>query len=157
ESIDSGAAQYITKPFAPEVLRAYAWNTLKTNVSAATPSDEICRCGVKLCPTERKVCRGNGDVHLSPIEFDLFFALLEKSPAVVSRDALLAKVWGEDATDTCEHSLEVYVSRLKKKLGEELGGKIKGVYKAGYKFLKSRRPARIARPSGRTKTLRLKR
>jgi DNA-binding response OmpR family regulator len=157
--IDDGAEQYVTKPFAPEVLRAYAGRTLKSNIpSKPTIPDEICRCGIKMCPTERKVCYKNREIHLSPIEFDIFFALLERSPAVVSRDALLAKVWGEDGAATDGHSLEVYISRLKKKLSPDLGGRIAGVYKAGYKFSKDGRATGKetipARRASQSKTLR---
>ena len=112
KGLDSGADDYMTKPFdAPELLaRLRALTRRKGDVML----DDMTFADVRLDLTTHDLsCRENS-VHLSGKEFEVMSILMGSSSRVVSKQDLLARVWGD--TDASENSVEAYVSFLRKKL-----------------------------------------
>ena len=104
---------YMTKPFeAPELLaRLRALTRRKGDVVL----DELRFADVTLDLASHDLSCGDGTVHLSGKEFEVMRMLMGSSPRVVSKQDLLAQVWGTDG-EASENSVEAYVSFLRKKL-----------------------------------------
>ena len=88
-------------------------------------------CGVTLDPVRRTVCKNGVPVPLTPREYDLLLELMRNKNAVLYRNALYERVWGEDA-EVDSRTLDLHIQRLRKKLG--LQAAIKTVYKIGYEL-----------------------
>lgn len=118
--LDSGADDYITKPFSIEELFA----RIRAALRKKTPAGEmVLRAGpLSLHPQRREVevetAEGvNQQVELTKREFDLLQYLLENKGHVVTRDALLEQVWGFDyAGET--NTVDVYIRFLRSKIDE---------------------------------------
>ena len=120
--LDSGADDYITKPFAIEELLARIRAALRKRSSARTGA--VLSAG----PLEMDVdkhsvtVKGQG-VELTKKEFDLLRHLLENKGRVLSREALLDSVWGFDFVGET-NSVDVYIRFLRSKLDEAFGVKL---------------------------------
>lgn len=110
--LDAGADDYMTKPFeAPELLaRLRALTRHRGDVML----DEITFADVTLDLTTHDLTCADSSVHLSGKEFEVMRILMGSSARVVSKQDLLARVWGD--TDASENSVEAYISFLRKKL-----------------------------------------
>lgn len=110
--LDAGANDYMTKPFeAPELLaRLRALTRRRGDVML----DEITFADVTLDLTTHDLTCADSSVHLSGKEFEVMRILMGSSARVVSKQDLLARVWGD--TDASENSVEAYISFLRKKL-----------------------------------------
>ena len=120
--LDSGADDYITKPFAIEELLARIRAALRKRPAAQeTPK---LTCGPLVMDTERhEVSVGGVSVELTRREFDLLRYLLENKEKVISRESLLDNVWGFDfAGET--NAVDVYIRFLRSKLDEKFGCKL---------------------------------
>ena len=113
EGLDSGADDYMTKPFeAAELLaRLRALTRRKGDVII----DELTFADLTLDLTTHELSCGNRSVHLSGKEFEVMRLLMTSNARVVSKQDLLTHVWGADA-EASENSVEAYVSFLRKKL-----------------------------------------
>ena len=99
EGFESGADDYLVKPFALQELEA----RLKALVRRATAAGNRRRLEVAdLCfdLETLEVTRGGRLLALTKIELEILRLLLERSPAVVRRQEIVARVWGEDAPDS---------------------------------------------------------
>lgn len=110
--LDAGADDYMTKPFeAPELLaRLRALTRRRGDVML----DEITFADVTLDLTTHDLTCADSSVHLSGKEFEVMRILMGSSARVVSKQDLLARVWGD--TDASGNSVEAYISFLRKKL-----------------------------------------
>lgn len=118
--LDSGADDYVTKPFVIEELLARIRVCLR-KAAANTPAAEVehvLSAGPVSLNLERHQVLVNGTpVELTLREFELLHCLLEKKDHVVTRDALLDRVWGYDyAGET--NSVDVYIRFLRTKIDE---------------------------------------
>ena len=118
--LDSGADDYMTKPFeAPELLaRLRALTRRRGDVLI----DEIKFADVSLDLNTHDLACGEKSVHLSGKEFEVVSILMGSNSRVVSKQDLLTRVWGVDG-ETSENSVEAYVSFLRKKLAH-IGSKV---------------------------------
>ena len=118
--LDSGADDYMTKPFeAPELLaRLRALTRRRGEVLI----DEIKFADVSLDLNTHDLACGEKSVHLSGKEFEVMSILMGSNSRVVSKQDLLTRVWGVDG-ETSENSVEAYVSFLRKKLAH-IGSKV---------------------------------
>lgn len=118
--LDSGADDYMTKPFeAPELLaRLRALTRRRGDVLI----DEIKFADVSLDLNTHDLACGEKSVHLSGKEFEVMSILMGSNSRVVSKQDLLTRVWGVDG-ETSENSVEAYVSFLRKKLAH-IGSKV---------------------------------
>ena len=119
EGLDSGADDYMTKPFeAPELLaRLRALTRRRGEVML----DNVTFADVMLDLTTHDLSCADSSVHLSGKEFEVMRILMSSPSRVVSKQDLLLKVWGD--TDASENSVEAYVSFLRKKLAH-IGSKV---------------------------------
>lgn len=133
--LETGADDYITKPFSLSVLRARVNNQLrKIEEKAGSGADKIFTDGTWSFNFDKMIFIYDGrQVELSKGEQKLLFYLTQNAPNTVSRDFLIDRLWsdGEDYVD--ENALSVTVKRLRDKL--KLGNKIKTVYGIGYAWL----------------------
>ena len=119
--LDSGANDYITKPFAIEELLA--------RIRAALRNKDIQRSeeltvGDLVMDVERHLVTVQGkNVELTKKEFDLLHYLLENKGRVMSREALLDSVWGFDFVGET-NSVDVYIRFLRSKIDEAFGVKL---------------------------------
>lgn len=111
--LDSGADDYMTKPFeAPELLaRLRALTRRRGDVLI----DEIKFADVSLDLNTHDLACDEKSVHLSGKEFEVMSILMGSNSRVVSKQDLLTRVWGVDG-EASENSVEAYVSFLRKKL-----------------------------------------
>ena len=116
--LDSGADDYLVKPFAPAELLARL-RALLRRFEATTDEKPLRYADLSLDPTTRETRRGTRSFALTPKEFDLLHYLLRHPRQVVPRGRLLETVWGDDFYGD-ENVLDVYIGYLRGKT--EAGG-----------------------------------
>ena len=121
--LDSGADDYVTKPFAIEELLARIRTALRKHAkAAAAPAEENTYTvqDVRLEKDARRVLVNGAEVKLTRKEFDLLECLMEHRGKVMDRSSLLEQVWGYDfAGET--NSVDVVVRFLRSKIDEPYG------------------------------------
>ncbi len=124
KGLDSGADDYLVKPFETEELKARIRAVLRRQGGRAEPA--LSHRGVTLDPTTRQVTREGQPVLLSAREFAVLEALMQRPGAVLSRAQLEDRLygWGEEIES---NAVSVYVHQLRRKLGTEFIGNMRGV------------------------------
>ncbi len=129
--LDSGADDYVVKPFSPNELVA----RLRAVIRRARPSaaEEVLRFSdISLDLSAHRVTRGGKPVPLGPTEFRLLRFLMERPGRVFSREQLLDAVWGRDA-EVELRTVDVHIRRLRKALnGAGRPDLVRTVRAAGY-------------------------
>ena len=133
QGLEMGADDYVTKPFSINELLARA----KAVIKRARPifaEEKITFCDISLNIATHKVFRGDKEIKLSPIEFNLLRFFLENIERVFSREQLLNHVWKNDALVE-PRTVDVHVRRLRKVLNtNNEKDYIRTVRSAGYSF-----------------------
>ncbi len=117
EGLDSGADDYLVKPFERQELLARLRALLRRRPPRGSASVVV--GDLSLNPDTHEVKRGERDVELTQREFELLEYLMRNERIVVPRQRLLEEVWGYDPFATT-NTIEVFVSNLRRKL--EAGG-----------------------------------
>jgi DNA-binding response OmpR family regulator len=125
--LELGAADYVTKPFVLSELIARVGARVR-DVGAALERSE--RAGIRVDNDDRSVDAGNGKVRLTDREYRLVRHLKERSGKPVSRQELLADVWGM-WFDPGTNVVEVTIGRIRQKLGPDIIETVRGV---GYRI-----------------------
>jgi two-component system phosphate regulon response regulator PhoB len=131
--LESGADDYITKPFSPRELMARIRAVLRRR--APEMSDETVSAeGLELSPTTHRVTAKGGNVELGPTEFRLLHFFMTHPERVYSRSQLLDQVWG-DHVFVEERTVDVHIRRLRQALEPSgLDGLVQTVRGSGYRF-----------------------
>jgi two-component system OmpR family response regulator/two-component system response regulator QseB len=122
--LDSGADDYLVKPFDIEELKARMRAVARRQGGRAEPA--LAHKGVTLDPATRQVTRDGQPVLLSAREFAVLEALMQRPGAVLSRAQLEDRLygWGEEIES---NAVSVYVHQLRRKLGADFIGSMRGV------------------------------
>ncbi len=135
--LESGADDYVTKPFGMRELVARAGALLRRPRGAAAQERGriISRLGVVIDPARRRVVCDDRVIGLTPQEFTLLHVLASEPGIVFSRSELLAKVWQQEVFVT-ERGVDALVKRLRRKIERDPGrpNRIVTVRGTGYKF-----------------------
>lgn len=126
EGLDSGADDYLVKPFAPEELLARI-RALLRRTDTTEKGSTLTYADLTLDPLTRETRRGARSFNLTPKEFDLLAYFMRHPRMVVPRERLLQDVWGYDF-DGNGNVLEVYVGYLRTKT--EAGGEPRLIHTA---------------------------
>lgn len=122
-----GAEDYMLKPFEPEELLARVENILRRRQKAQT---RFVFGALAVDLAARRVTKDGREVALTALEFDLLAMLVRRNNVALSREALLAGVWGY-AYQGETRTVDVHIQRLRGKIGAAY---IETVYKYGYRF-----------------------
>ncbi|MFM8499317.1 MAG: phosphate regulon transcriptional regulator PhoB [Chakrabartia sp.] len=129
--LDTGADDYVTKPFSPRELIARLAAVLRRSRPALVGKTLKVE-DIELDPTAHRVRRGGVEINLGPTEFRLLQHFMERPGRVLTRGQLVTGVWGNDS-DIEERTVDVQIKRLRAALNIG-GGKdvIRTVRSAGY-------------------------
>jgi len=114
-ALDSGADDYVTKPFGAEELLARIRAALRRVEASSPPSEPLVRGDLIIDRERFRVLRNGEEVRLTPKEFELLTFLAQHPGRVLTHRAILKAIWGVNAVDQPEH-LRVLVGALRKKI-----------------------------------------
>ena len=130
--LDSGADDYLVKPFAYEELAARLRALSRRAASPSRATSELTVGPISLDETTRRVRAGGHKVDLSPREFSLLECLLRHPGQTLTRDQLLDQAWPFSVAVT-PNAVDAYIHYLRTKLGAE-GSRIETVRGVGYRL-----------------------
>jgi len=131
--LETGADDYVTKPFSPRELLARIQAVLRRGRPHAT-KDAVLAGGLRLDPIAHRVTANGASVDLGPTEFRLLHFLMTHPERVHTRDQLLDQVWG-DHVFVEERTVDVHIRRLRAALEPSgLDSLIQTVRGSGYRF-----------------------
>ena len=127
--LEDGADDYLPKPFSPAELvlrvksilrRAGPSGDAAPTAGSGPTSGPVLRHGdLTIDPSRHEVRRGEQAIDLTRVEFRLLSAILGADGRVLSRDQLLDAVYGQDAADVLDRTIDVHIRRLRDKLDDD--------------------------------------
>lgn len=133
DGLETGADDFVTKPFSPRELMARIQAVLRRGRPQAS-EDVVVLGGLKLDPASHRVLANDMPVSLGPTEFRLLHFLMTHPERVHSRDQLLDQVWG-DHVFVEERTVDVHIRRLRAALEPSgLDAMVQTVRGSGYRF-----------------------
>lgn len=135
EGLDSGADDYMTKPFSPAELLAHLRALTRRTGQVIFENLEF--GDLKLNLESHDLSRGSKSINLSFKEFSILEVLMTNRNQIVSKEMLISKVWGVEST-AVDNNVEAYISFIRKKL-KHLGTsvQIETVRGVGYRLVES--------------------
>lgn len=118
KGLTEGADDYLAKPFAPSEVVARVQAILR-RVPPAADALPLCHADLEIDLERHEVARAGEVLDLSPLEFRLLVALVEAGGRVLSRERLLDVLGGPYTDGVLERSVDVYVGRLRSRLGDD--------------------------------------
>lgn len=133
--LETGADDYIVKPFSLGEFLARVRAALRRGAVQREPMHELVSGDLRLDLTAHRAWRQAVEIALAPREFDLLAALMRHRGAVLTRDLLLARVWGEDYPGDAR-TVDVHIRWLRQKVEEDPSEprRILTVRGMGYRF-----------------------
>jgi two-component system alkaline phosphatase synthesis response regulator PhoP len=131
KGLDSGADDYITKPFSVMELVSRVKAVLRRIAATGSDSVEYCVGGLVLNDEKRSATANGKEMNLTYKEFELLRLLMQNAGRVLDRDKILNTVWGYDY-DGENRTVDMHIKTLRQKAGE-CGERIKTVRNVGYK------------------------
>lgn len=129
--LNSGADDYVVKPFSPKELVARVQATLRRS-QPGFAEDKLVYADLTMDLDAHKVFRSEMPIHLGPTEYRLLQVFMQRPSRVFSREQLLDRVWGRDIYVE-ERTVDVHIRRLRKALNEnDRPNIIRTVRGAGY-------------------------
>lgn len=118
EGLNSGADDYLVKPFDFRELLARIKAITKRSSSSSKPPFILRLAGLELNSLTLTVTRDGNEINLTPKEFKLLEFMMQHSGRVLSRTEIAAKVW-ETTFDTGTNFIDVYINYLRKKIDRD--------------------------------------
>lgn len=132
EALDTGADDFLSKPFSFVVLVARIRALLRRGAAPRPPSLTVGT--LTLDPATRRCARGDTEIELTAREFGLLELLMRRADEVISKPTLLDEVWGPDFAGD-PNIVEVYIGYLRRKIDQPFGlHTIQTVRGAGYRL-----------------------
>lgn len=129
QGLDSGADDYVTKPFDAEILIS----RVRALLRRSSPARSILNCGnISIDVDAGRAFVDNGLLDLTATEYRLLLLLLENKGRILTRGQLISRLWNEEASAVCDNTLTVTIKRLRAKLGPS--NCIKTVRSFGYRM-----------------------
>ncbi|WP_330985683.1 MULTISPECIES: two-component system response regulator KdpE [Enterobacterales] len=114
-ALDAGADDYLSKPFGIGELQARLRVALRRHGSQEQNQPLFNFSEIQVDIANRRIQRGEEEIHLTPIEFRLLAVLLNNHGKVLTQRQLLSQVWGPNAVEH-SHYLRIYMGHLRQKL-----------------------------------------
>lgn len=134
EGLDAGADDYISKPFGMMEMVSRVRAVLRRTDTGGNV--KVLESGsLRVCPERHEVSVDGREVVLTYKEFQLICFLMENRGLVLTRDALMSKIWGL-AAERENRTLDVHIRTLRAKLGSA-GNAIETVRGVGYRFVEA--------------------
>ena len=116
-ALETGADDYVTKPFSPREIVARVRAVLRRSVAQLAPETTGAASGVELDEKARRARVGETALELTRVEFDLLACLLAGPDRVHTRAELIDRVWGDGFAIT-DRTIDSHVKALRRKLAE---------------------------------------
>lgn len=125
EAFESGADDYISKPFSFPIFILRVKSLLKRVDSQDMKAQKIDICGIEI-DEERHIVKKNGSVvELTPKEFELLLFLVKNRGIVITRESILSKVWGYDFFGD-NRTVDTHVKNIRSKAGNDVIKTVRG-------------------------------
>lgn len=134
--LEIGADDYVAKPFSPREVLARIRAQVRRARGQVGPSQRAIEVGdLSLDPSARRAVLGGRELDLTSYEFSLLYALVDRAGRVLSREQLMELARGS-AEEAFDRSIDVHISRLRQKLGDDSRRprRIKTVRGMGYQY-----------------------
>lgn len=133
DGLDSGADDYLVKPFSMNELRARLRALLRRNKPEKSAQLQV--GDLTLDPANHFVQRGDDSINLTPREFSILEYMMRSSPRILTREMIEAHVWNFDFISG-SNVVDVYIRRLRRKIDEPYGVKLlETVRGVGYRLV----------------------
>jgi two-component system, OmpR family, response regulator len=124
KGFDSGADDYLTKPFYMRELLLRVQSLLKRSTSSIASEKSVIVVGdITINTGQKKVIRQGQEITLTPREYQIFLKLCENQGEIISKNDLIKDIWGS-SFDAKTNAIEVYVNFLRSKIDKPFGSNI---------------------------------
>lgn len=138
--LTTGADHYIVKPFSPAYLASLVRAALRRETAYREEGENatVTIADVEIDFSAKRASRGGEEIRLTPGEWIVLEALAENRDRVLSREQLQERLW-DAVTDEgiSSRTVDMHISRLRQKLGEEAGDRIATARNFGYRLNRS--------------------